>query len=232
MKYATLIAFGLFAAHISCGQKMEYSIHLNSGGAAYRGSGASRASSILVADIVEVPAYTNNPYGKRLGFCYGLAGQIQRITPKHSVFGVQAGYEVLQSRIAITEVYGFRSVNPAASGHTTLTNKTINVHPFFGHRLALKSVDVDAQLGPELGVILSAREKGEATLQGQEYSTDAERSHPSIDFRARLQLTAYYKRAGLSAGYSRGLTNYYAGYDGSTSSVYSQVFRLGLAYRI
>ncbi|HEX8428247.1 outer membrane beta-barrel protein [Hymenobacter sp.] len=230
MKYATLIAFSILVAHTSYGQKTEYSAHLSSGGAAYRGASAKSTSSINLSDT-NIADYTNNPYGKRLGFSYGVAGQVQRVTRKNSLLGVQAGYEVLRSRVSIASVSA-RGFNVQTTGHTSLTNQFINIHPFFGHRFALATVDIDLTAGPELGLLRRSHEEGKATAQGQTYITDLDRSHPDTDVRVRLNLTTYYKHIGLSLGYSRGLTDYYGGYVGGTNEVYSQVFRLGLAYRI
>ncbi|MBO0358834.1 hypothetical protein J0X19_12830 [Hymenobacter sp. BT186] len=231
MKPAMLAAFGLFAAHVCYGQKTEYSGHLNSGGFAYRGSGAAASSVVLVPDIYPAKPYTNNPYGKNLGFSYGLVGQIQRVTPKRSLFGVQAGYEVLRSQVDITEILAFRLQTPA-SGHTTLANKTITMHPFFGRRLAHQVIDFDLTAGPEFGFVLSGREEIDATALGEKFNADNTRVESYLDFRARLNAAAYYKHFGITAGYSRGLTNNYGNSIGIDGEAYSQFFRLGLAYRL
>jgi hypothetical protein len=231
MKHILLAAFGLSITHVAWGQKTEYSVHLNSGGFAYRGRGAAASSIVLVPDTYPGNTYTNNPYGKKLGFSYGLVGQIQRVTPKRSVFGVQAGYEVLQSRVDVTEIWAFRLQTPV-SGHTTLTNKTINVHPFFGHRLAYKTIEFDLTAGPDIGFVLSAREEIDAVAGGEKFSMENTRADSYLELRARLNAAAYYKHIGLTAGYSRGLTNNYGGAIGIEGEVYSQFFRLGLAYRL
>ncbi|WP_022822634.1 outer membrane beta-barrel protein [Hymenobacter norwichensis] len=231
MKPVILAAFGLFVAQLAYGQNTEYSVHLNSGGFAYRGKGAAASSIVLVPDIYPGSSYTNNPYGKNLGFSYGLVGQMQRVRPKRSLFGVQAGYEVLRSRVDVTEILAFRLQTPA-SGHTTLASRTINLHPFFGHRLASQTIDFDLTAGPDLGFILSAREEIDTIAQGEKFSTKNTRADAYLELRARLNVAAYYKHFGVTAGYSRGLTNNYGlalGIDGET---YSQFFRLGLAYRL
>lgn len=216
--------------HASYGQKTEYSFHLNSGGSAYRGPSAESASAINLSDT-NIASYTNNPYGKQLGFSYGLAGQVQRVTRKHMLVGMQAGYEVLQSRVSIANISS-RGFNTATTGHTTLANQFINAHPFLGYRVALNAVAIDLTAGPELGFLRRSHEEGKATAQGQTYTTDLDRTHPNTDVRVRLNLAAYYKHVGLTLGYSRGLTDYQGNYVGGLNGVYSQVFRAGLAYRI
>jgi hypothetical protein len=231
MKPFILAACGLFVAQLTYGQNTEYSVHLNSGGFAYRGKGAAASSVVLVPDVYPGNTYTNNPYGKNLGFSYGLVGQIQRVRPKRNLFGVQAGYEVLRSRVDITEILAFRLQTPA-SGHTTLTNRTINVHPFFGHRLASKTIDFDLTAGPDLGFVLSTREEIDAVAGGEKFSAEDTRADPYLEIRARLNAAAYYKHFGLTAGYSRGLTNNQGGAIGIDGQTYSQFFRVGLAYRL
>lgn len=231
MKPIILAAVGLFVAQAAHGQNTEYSVHLNSGGFAYRGRGAAASSIVLVPDIYPGNPYTNNPYGKNLGFSYGLVGQIQRVRPKRSLFGVQAGYEVLRSRVDVTEILAFRLQTPA-SGHTTLANKTINAHPFFGRRLAHQAIDFDLTAGPEFGFVLSTREEIDAIALGEKFTTDNTRVDSHLELRARLNAAAYYKHFGVTAGYSRGLTNNYGNSIGIDGEAYSQFFRLGLAYRL
>lgn len=230
MKPVLLAAVVLFAVQLSYGQKTEYSVHLNSGGYAYLGRGTVSTISINIPDVYPAPENGSGPYGKRLGLSYGAAAQIQRTTPKQSLFGVQAGYEVLRNQVGVDKITGFRFVEPA-SGYIRLTNKTINLHPYFGRRLSHKTVDLDLTAGPEFGLILSTREQQKITLLGETTRTDNTRADSYIDLRARINLTAYYKRVGLSTGYSVGLTNYNDDADGDYE-VYSQFVRLGLAYRL
>lgn len=232
MKTTTLIVFGIIVAHASYGQKTEYSAHLTSGGAAFRGASAESESFLNVSSL-DASSYTNNPYGKRPGFSYGLAGQAQRITRKRNLWGAQAGYEVLQSRVKIIGVFERGDAGTPATGHTTLTNQFINVHPFFGHRFALKAVDLDVTAGPEVGFLQDSQEKAEVKVNGGEFGYTHDRYQSvEADVRARVNVAAYYHRLGLTAGYSRGFSNYRQNYvGGGTNELYTQVFRLGAAYR-
>lgn len=232
MKNATLVACGILLAHVSYGQKTEYSAHFTSGGAAFRGASAQSESFINVSSI-DASSYTNNPYGKRPGFSYGLAGQAQRVTGKHNLWGAQAGYEVLQSRVKIIGVFERSDAGTPATGHTTLASQFINVHPFFGHRFALPAVDLDVTAGPEIGFLQDSREKTAAKTTGREFAYHRNRNLPiTTDLRARVNVAAYYHQFGLTAGYSYGFSNYRQNYvGGSTNELYTQVFRLGAAYR-
>ncbi|SHI54911.1 Outer membrane protein beta-barrel domain-containing protein [Hymenobacter daecheongensis DSM 21074] len=235
MKKLTLFILAALAAHLSHGQQTEFSAHLTSGLAAFRGPAAAADAFIVGTQWNSGRYYTDNPYGRQPGISYGGAGQVQRIGPKKGVLGVQAGYEVLRSRVRISNVFeGGTDAGISVKGHTALANQLINLHPFFGHRFALKALDLDLTAGPEVGWLLSSHEKGRATTTGgRTYTTHTARYRPiDVDVRARLNLTAYYRRTGLSLGYSAGLSDYRRGYVGGTNGLFSQVFRVGLAYRI
>jgi hypothetical protein len=232
MKAIVLLPLGLLAAHVGYAQKTEFSGHLTSGFATFRGPSAESSSLIILPRQAGSGPYTNNAYGTRPGLSYGAALQVQHITPQHTVVGVQAGYEQLRSKVRIDNVFDRNFATIRTDGTTTLTNSCINVHPFIGHRFVAGKVDVDLTVGPEVGLLRSHEQGSATTAQGVRYSTDLNREHPTADLRGRANLTAYYHRAGLSLGYSTGLTNYRAGYVGGTNELYSQVFRLGLSYRL
>jgi hypothetical protein len=164
---------------------------------------------------------------------YGLAGQVQRIGKKAGIWGVQAGYEVLRSRVQVTNFFGRGSdVGVSVDGHTALANHFVNLHPYLGNRFSFKAFNLDLSAGPEVGWLHRSHEKGEAEGSGISAQTDLNRSHPDVDVRARVNLAASYKRTSLLVGYSYGLTSYRKNFDGGSNDLYLQVFRLGLAYRI
>jgi hypothetical protein len=234
MKYYALLTCSLLVTSVSYGQKTEYSAHLTSGGLAYRGASAAATSSIYVSDIAGYNPRTTNIYGKRLGFSYGLAGQVQRVTHGGSLWGVQAGYEMLRSQVKITQVFREFNADPIAEGHTNLNHQFINTHVFFGHRFALSATELDFTGGPEVGFLRGMHEKGVATFDNNqaEVKTDVKyEGRRKADVRARVNLTAYYQRLGLSLSYAQGLTNYRRNYVGGFNELYTQVFRAGLVYR-
>jgi hypothetical protein len=234
MKYALLVAGSFLAAHTAMAQKTECSAQLVLGGMAYRGASAAATTSIEIPDVLGFEPSTLNAYGKGLGFSYGLAGQVQHLTKGGSLFGAQAGYEMLRSRVKIQYVFSESSADPNAEGHTHLNHQFINTHVFFGHRFAVSGMDLDLTGGPEVGFLQKVREKGQATYNNKqaEIKTDVARYvSTKADVRARLNLTGYYHRVGLSLSYAHGLTNYRKGYLGGTNDLSTQVFRAGLVYR-
>lgn len=234
MKKYTLLFFGTLAAHLGYGQQTEISAHLTSGAANFRGSSVAGSSFIVSSQTAGAGAYTNNAYGSRVTFSYGVAGQVQRLTAgSRTLVGVQAGYELLRSRVQIAGVVDRTNRLVPTVGKSTLTNSFINVHPFFGRRFDFPKVDLDLTAGPEMGLLLHSQEKGEAlSPAGRRYTTSLGHDHPELDVRLRANLTAHVQNVGLSLGYSYGLTNYRKSELGGTGEAYSQVFRVGLSYRL
>ena len=235
MKQLLLLALGLgLSAATAQAQSTEVTLHATSGYFSYRGASAAGTSFIIDSDTGG-PGYTNNPYGNRFTLSYGGAGQVQRVTAYRLVLGAQAGYEWLRSRVDINGFYPGRGNLVAATGHTVLTSRFINTHLFAGWRFHLGAVNLDATLGPELGFLLGVQEKGEASGGGATVSAERDRTPGEVsqDLRARANLTAYYQRLGFSVGYSRGSLNYKNNYvGGAANEAYSQMLRVGLAYRI
>ena len=104
MKILLLILLSFFVlTHLSA-QNIELSIQANSGLFHYSGSSATSTSTIY-----ENPGpqqnYTNDPYGSKNGYSYGGDIQAQHVSKNGFIWGVQAGYEVLRSRVAINSYY-------------------------------------------------------------------------------------------------------------------------------
>jgi hypothetical protein len=182
--------------------------------------------------------YTNNPYGSKNGLCYGISGNVKRVTKWNFIYGVEAGYEMLRSKVTINEISEHLtpyvlSSQYAATGKTNLNFSFINIQPFAGYRFMLRQVHVDITAGVDIGHCLKATEKGNAeTENGRLYNTSVDRMTITTDIRPRAQVSAGYKRFGAYLGYSIGLKNYKDGYIGSTNESYSRILRFGVTYRL
>ena len=246
----------LFAFVMSCmqlfAQKFEFSLLANTGLFHYSGDYAV-ATTVINEDQVPGKNYTNNPYGRGNGFSYGGAVQGQYVSKKGLIAGLQAGYDVLRSKVLISNVYppieyfydpgSYINYNNdfAAKGQTYLQDQSININPYIGYRLRFKKVSVDMLPGAEFGINVRSYDKGSAkSADGTVYSTNNKLPDAPLDVRLKFGIAAYYKRFALTAAYSHGLTNY-------TKSVYipdvpnssekiaqthSELLRLGLSYRI
>ncbi|MBF9254413.1 outer membrane beta-barrel protein [Pontibacter sp. 172403-2] len=219
-------------ATLAQGQKLEITAQLHTGVSKFGGASAASSSFILVSDVAGSNSYTINPYGRGFGLNYGAGAQLQLVTDRRLLLGAQVAVEQLRSRINIGGIYSFRS-DSRAEGHATLQSNFLNLQPYLGRRLYLRTIEMDLTLGTDIGFCLKSTEHGQATdAYGNDVTTSLERHKPAIDFRPRLGIAAYRKHLGLAFSYAHGLTNYTSGYEGANSEVYARVLRLGLLYRL
>jgi hypothetical protein len=235
----TVFTLGIFFILINVfGQHTEYRISLNSGLFSFKGKSAASTSYISFGESLITP-YTNNPYGSQKGLCYGLSGNVKRVTKKNIIFGIDLGYERLRSQIAInridyitTPVSSYRALF-SATGKTFLNYDFLNCQPFVGYRVHLKPLSFDITGGVDIGRCLKAMEKGSAeAINGITYKTSVDRKTIKTDIRPRVQLSADYHQFGVYAGYSYGQVNYKTGYDGGVNESYSRILRFGVSYRL
>lgn len=233
MKKTSLLLLPLVFTAAAYGQTIEYSFHVNGGLFSFGGEAAAEYSTISVSDVLTEDNHTLNPYGKEQLFSYGLAVQGSYVTPGQVILGVQAGYELLRSRVAINDLTGeFISPPPLESGQTTLTHGFVTLYPAVGYRFTFNEIAVDLSAGPEIGIKIIGRERGEALLQnGSVIDTDTERDSPGTDIRIRPSLTVMYKNLGISAGYSYGLSDYSDDLFQPDGKVFSRYLRFGIAYK-
>lgn len=233
MRYFLLTAVCLSLAGAAQAQSWETAAQLTGTGFNFRGASAERQSFINYPTRAGV-GYTNNPYGARRGVGYGVALQQQRVLRSNTLLGLQAGYERLRSRVDNEQGIPISNdLLQTGFGHTDLIHDFINVQPYLGQRLGLGEVSLDLTAGLDLGILLHCQEKGFVEASGgPRYTTDLERAQPRLDLRPRLGLAAWYRHLGLTASYSHGLSNYRSGWVGGVNEAYSQVWRLGVAYRL
>jgi len=232
MKRILLTVFSLFSLTAAFAQT-EVAVAFNSGLFSFGGSSAAKTSFIIVGSENN---YTNNPYGEKNGFVYGLSANAKHIFANHFLVGLDVGYEAMSSKIDIPVAYTYTSGSSyvKASGETKLTTQFLNLHPNFGFRFGKSKTTLDLTAGMDVGFILKAQEKGEAKIaDGTVYATDGDRKNSKTDLRPRIQLTANYQKFGVYAGYSYGLSNYMEGMiGGGPWEANSRVIRFGVSYTI
>lgn len=237
MKKISLMVVGLLSYGICIGQRSEWHLSLNSGLFSFGGASAQSTTSIFYTQSTN-NGYTNNPYGSAGALSYGASLRYQRITARRVIFGLDAGHEVLQSQIAINQMYVLPTLYSSsfmsfeATGTTHLRYRFINVFPYAGYRLGASRLGVDLRAGLDLAHCLDAHEKGNATANGTHYRTSVDRTTIRTDVRPRIQVSVQYARVGLYVGYSQGLVNYLSGYVGGINQSYGRVVRFGLSYQV
>lgn len=240
MKSFSLVLLGVAFSTLSFGQKLEVSTQLNGGLSRFGGETATSSSKIYSYSTDTENSFTLSPYGKKYGFSYVASLQVQRVTKRNLLVGLQAGVETLQSRVnirgvAITPTAYTSSLDyREALGHSNFRNNFINLQPFIGKRFKAGVLDLDLTIGSDIGICLKSKEEGTATdVQGEQHKTNLELSKQSVDVRPRVGLATNVQRFGLSFSYAHGLVNYLNGYDGGGRiEAYSRVFRLGLQYQL
>jgi hypothetical protein len=250
MKTSILLILSFFVFTNLIAQKIEVSVGANSGLLHYSGNYAT-PTSYIIEGPTDKQNYTSNPYGSKNGFSYGGDMQLQFVSKSGFLAGLQAGYEVLRSQVAITGynpimVYlwyapvlnDLISYQTPVKGQTYLQNQDINISPYIGYRFLAKKIKIDLMPGIDLGFNTSSYDKGKATgTDGTVYRTDLKRTDAPTDVRLKFAVAAYYKKWGLTAGYAHGLKNYVPGQtDVNNSAIaetaHSELLRFGLIYRI
>lgn len=228
MKRILCLIVLIAASSASYGQRTEFSIQAGSGLFSYRGPNSVSETGLNANGYF----FISNPYGRASGASYSLSGQIQSVTKRNLIYGIQVGYEQLTSRVAITKLIGDFSTSPV-NGRGSLQNQYVNLSPFLGKRLGNDRFGLDVTVGLDAAIGLGSRESWSLAAYNSPFQTSTEsgRRMPNVDFRPRLNLTGYYRAFGLSAGYSHGLSNYMANRYSDTK-VYAQFWRVGVVYRI
>ena len=235
-KLSLLSLISLLFITTAYGQSTEYSIHFNSG--LFKFNGQSHLSS-FVSNAPNPPgSYVDPPFGNKTTWTYDFAAQVQRITKRKLVYGVQLGYELVQNQVKIGDVRSdFNNVITQATGHSTVKMGFIDLYPNVGKRFMIIPFDLDFRIGPDIGFNTISREKAIARLKpltgtSPEITVDRRIHNPGIDFGLRTTLTLYYRHLGLSADYSYGLHNYYYSSYHRYEKFYSRFFRFGVVFRI
>lgn len=232
----TLLLSQLFA------QKFEVSIQANSGLYHYDGK-ASASVSFINQGSTDKENYTNNPYGSKNGFSYGGDIQGQYVSKCGFITGLQAGYEVLRSKIDINSYVpsyfylfftNYSAYQIPVKGQTFLQDQDININPYVGYRLKIKNIKIDVMPGVDLGFNVSSYDKGKAVdSAGNVYRTNLKKLGAPTDVRLRFGIAATYRRFGITAVYAHGLTNLAENLSSDSNyEIHSELFRFGITYRI
>jgi hypothetical protein len=242
MKATLLTLISLFSLTQLIAQKFEVSIQANSGLYHYDGKASASVSSINHGST-DKENYTNNPYGSKNGFSYGGNIQGQYVSKCGFITGLQAGYEVLRSKVDINSYipsyfylfftnYGTYQI--PAKGQTFLQNQDININPYVGYRLKIKNIKIDMMPGVDLGFNISSYDKGKAVDSARNvYRTNLKKLDAPTDVRLRFGVAATYKRFGIMAAYAHGLTNLVKNLSSDSSyEIHSELLRFGITYRI
>lgn len=224
----------LFIMNVAYAQKWECLAKVNSGLFYYGGEGAEKTSFLEYwQGDPSMYAYTNNPYGRKSGFSYGVGSNIQRVTNWNFIYGLDFGFESVQSKMPLSQT----DINGISwSGRTLLRTNFVTMSPHFGFYWNIKSVRMDLSIAGDFVKFLSkAEENVKIESAGRQIirATD-KRENPKFDSRTSYQLTAFKNKVGLSLTYAKGLNdnNFGSWAEGNGNRVFSRYLKIGLQYRL
>lgn len=149
------------------------------------------------------------------------------------MLGLNVGAEWLRSKVLLDRINGTEGNAVAATGQTIYRHSFITAHPHLGWRWPVGKLSVDVTAGPELGYNLGSHERGKATGATGTVTTNKDRDASlDVDLRLRGGVAVSYRRYGGYVGYSHGISNYMAGYDGASFEARARLVRFGLTYRL
>jgi hypothetical protein len=222
--FACLLHFHLHA------QETEFRIRAGSGFFHYSGTGSVSSTALNVS---AKNAYLNNPIGTASGFSYDLSGIVRRITRYRLLYGVEAGFLSVQSKVGVDEIWAAAPDGGPAEGQGWYRSNYINLHPFIGYRILLGKIPFDLSFGNELAFGLKTIETAEVrqTNTGKEFSIDRERGTTFRINSLRIQLGVVLNRWGIDMGYSAGKPVDHH-YTGLARDLRTDYLRIGFSYRI
>ena len=219
--------------NVAYAQKWESLANVNSGLFYYGGDGAEKTSFLEYwQGDPSLYAYTNNPYGRKSGLSYGVGFNVQRLTSWHFVYGLDFGFESVQSKMPLSQT----DMNGVFwSGRTLLRSNFFTLSPHFGFYWNIKSVRMDLSIAGDFVKYLSEA-KENAVIESEAGNTiraKGNRENPMLDSRTSYQLTVFKNRLGLSLSYAKGLNDYNSGWlKGDGHRVFSHYLKIGLQYRL
>ncbi len=244
MKKALLLIAVLGLSIVARAQKVELSVHANSGVSHYIGLSAVK-TSMLVENQPHDQNFTRDPYGRNYTWCYGGGLKANLAMPNNFLVGLTADYELLRGKVSINNFV--RYIPPGvfttyvlaapytATGSTVVASGFFNINPYIGYRLGHKSTTLDILPGMDVAIGLDSREKGKVntTYGEQTYTSDRSLKKPKTDIRLRMGLSLNHNRVSINTSYSHGVGSDENTYqDGLPLIVRGELFRLGVGYRL
>jgi hypothetical protein len=225
----------------------------------FLGSGATNDITVKgdFYDVNTPPAYQinpflRNPYSHRIGVGTSIGLRVQRVHSQGGIIALEAGVDQAASgrRVGLFDGTPQRWLGPyqltePATGRAGLTRWVIPVFVGIGHRWQVgERGKLDILVGPEIGWVIAAHEKGHGTHSGiynptstpWEVNISRQLQH-HLDGRLRADVTYWRERLGLNANYSWGFTDLQSELEDLTQfyvpgPVHTQNIRVGVAYRL
>ncbi|UOG74050.1 hypothetical protein MTX78_18240 [Hymenobacter tibetensis] len=245
MKKTILVPLLLGLAGPVAAQHTEYNGRAGLGLFRFSGQGAASVSTIsYYNDYLSTGpnGFASNSYGREVGTGFMVGGRMQHVGSHNGLFALDIGYDRMRSQAAVNQVdyssslfSSFRSWYPA-DGTIAIITQNLTAFLGAGHRFQVGTVNLDLLAGPEAAYVFGVKQKGSGSFEynnGTSWKINqSEVIRSRGDVRLHAEVTAWYEKIGVTAGYSYGLINYQGGLYGSDAAVYSRTLRLGMTYRV
>jgi len=222
--------------------QFDVSIQANSGPFHYTGSSAT-ATTVFWPSTGYNNAYVITPFGANNAFSYEIGAKVQYVA-NGFIVGLQSNFQSLRSSEAITQaspyngmIIFFGIANPSnisATGTAYLRTEYIDVNPYIGYRISTKKLKIDLMPGVDIGYITDSHSYGQVTDVNGHYTFDNKMDFGTVhkDWRLKFEAVVWYKRFGINASQSVGLTNYTGDSPVNTQNAKSRLTLFGISYRI
>lgn len=232
MKIIYILPFLLFC-QISFAQRTTFSAGLNTGLSRFAGPSAHRTTSMVsggpFCNCASSPA---SSLGNLTAATLGASAIVQREFRNHFVASLEAGYEVLRTRI-IVDQYQLDDMIITTDGLNITRNHFINAFPSAGYNFRLsETLNLTVTGGIDLGFGLKSSNRLTIPDFSKSYYSDLPNLVQKVDHRARIQARIDGKRLGFTASYAHGTRNWLTGWAGGPTELYMRVWRAGVQYRI
>jgi hypothetical protein len=238
MKKIILFLVPVFVVINCCAQHNEFGVQISTNAFAFKGNATKSPS--FINTLNDGNAYTNNPFGNKTAFNFGVHATAKHITKKKFIYGGSLGYDRFTSKFNISQSIIYCSIMPGGcvisqedlKGFGKSTSNNITASAFAGYRLIDKKITLDVTAGFEVSYILSLKEKATASnkLNSINFNTNQDTKSINFDVRPFMQLTAKYKRFSVFESYAYGLPNYAKGKVANEIGAFSSLIRFGLGY--
>jgi hypothetical protein len=200
----------------------------------------------------KIDPFLRNPYSRRIGVGTSLGLRVQRVHKQGGIIALEVGIDKAASGQHVSlfdgtpqQWLGPYELTESATGRAGLTRWVIPVFVGIGHRWQVGEREkLDILVGPELGWVLAAHEKGDGMHSGKYTPTStpwevniSRQLQQHLEGRVRADATFWLDRLGLNATYSWGFTNLqeelgYLSQFYVPGPIHSQTIRAGVAYRL
>lgn len=232
MKIFSILPF-LLICQIGFAQRTTFSVGLNSGISRFSGASAHGTTSLTIGgSFCHCESQAASSLGNLPAATVGASAIVQREFKSHFVVSLEAGYEILRTRIKVDQ-YQLDDMIVKTDGVNITRHQFVNAFPSAGYNFRLnETLNLTVTGGIDLGFGLKSSSRTTIPDFSENLYTDQDNLVQKVDHRARIQAKLDGKRLGFTASYAHGTRNWLNGWAGGPTDLHMRVWRVGVQYRI